>query len=459
MSDTPAQLLLRNDPRTATAAEAESVSLPESHARALLEELGPDERAESFYHHGWGYAVLTPDGLILFPSALSPRLIRAPAPLSILRRASGLLDSVEILAEGRPRRLNGSKLDPKGELLQAVGEFVPAGSPARPGRRGRIAAWARRRPVSACAIVAAFAVFVNVAEPDSGSGAREAAAQDRAEPAAAVPDFAGATLTGAAARARSAPWRTVSSADASSGRRPVALGDHGWRVCFQKPSRDEVVIRSATALTLYAVPEREECPTRPLGPRRVLMPDVVGDRLVNASRALDDLGLHRVLHFHAHTGERLDGASRDLDDQHVCRQRPAPNAEVAAEAQVDLWLIAPGDSCAAPSPTPKPKPKPKPEPEAKPKPRPKPVAEPRRPPANGGGPASGPRGGSSSGSGTGTGGSGTGTGGSGGGSGTRAGVGFGQSCAPVGSTATTADGRPARCFMGKDGRARWGYRS
>lgn len=27
------------------------------------------------------------------------------------------------------------------------------------------------------------------------------------------------------------------------------------------------------------------------------------------------------------------------------------------------------------------------------------------------------------------------------------------------STATTVDGRPAKCFMGKDGQARWGYNS
>ncbi|WP_306337177.1 hypothetical protein [Streptomyces sp. KL118A] len=39
----------------------------------------------------------------------------------------------------------------------------------------------------------------------------------------------------------------------------------------------------------------------------------------------------------------------------------------------------------------------------------------------------------------------------------RPAVGFGRSCAPVGALATTLDGRPAKCFMGRDGRARWGY--
>ncbi|WP_406514360.1 hypothetical protein OG851_00520 [Streptomyces sp. NBC_00161] len=41
----------------------------------------------------------------------------------------------------------------------------------------------------------------------------------------------------------------------------------------------------------------------------------------------------------------------------------------------------------------------------------------------------------------------------------QAGLGFGRFCAPVGARATTSDGRPAKCFMGKGGRARWGYAS
>ncbi|MEU6823410.1 hypothetical protein ABZ921_22475 [Streptomyces atriruber] len=46
-----------------------------------------------------------------------------------------------------------------------------------------------------------------------------------------------------------------------------------------------------------------------------------------------------------------------------------------------------------------------------------------------------------------------------GGGGGRPAVGFGRSCAPVGALATTLDGRPAKCFMGRDGHARWGYDS
>ncbi|MER6601593.1 hypothetical protein [Streptomyces parvus] len=36
---------------------------------------------------------------------------------------------------------------------------------------------------------------------------------------------------------------------------------------------------------------------------------------------------------------------------------------------------------------------------------------------------------------------------------------FGYACSPVGALGTAEDGRPAKCFMGKDGRARWGYDS
>ncbi|MEU8849033.1 hypothetical protein AB0C70_22910 [Streptomyces sp. NPDC048564] len=41
----------------------------------------------------------------------------------------------------------------------------------------------------------------------------------------------------------------------------------------------------------------------------------------------------------------------------------------------------------------------------------------------------------------------------------QAGVQFGYACSPVGALGIVEDGRPAKCFMGKDGRARWGYDS
>ncbi|QUI35081.1 hypothetical protein H9W91_32770 [Streptomyces alfalfae] len=129
-------------------------------------------------------------------------------------------------------------------------------------------------------------------------------------------------------------------------------------------------------------------------------------RFDDASRALADVGLDETARRHAHTGERLADAPDEVADWKVCR--PEPEA----------------------------KPKPRPEPEAKPKPRPAP--EPRPRPSRDGAP-----GGSTGGSGGGTGGS----------------AAFGQFRSPAGATATTAVGRPAQCFMGRDGRPRWSHHS
>jgi hypothetical protein len=41
----------------------------------------------------------------------------------------------------------------------------------------------------------------------------------------------------------------------------------------------------------------------------------------------------------------------------------------------------------------------------------------------------------------------------------QTGIQFGYACSPVGAPGVAEDGRPAKCFMGKDGRARWGYDS
>ncbi|MDO0914614.1 hypothetical protein QQM39_28405 [Streptomyces sp. DT2A-34] len=41
----------------------------------------------------------------------------------------------------------------------------------------------------------------------------------------------------------------------------------------------------------------------------------------------------------------------------------------------------------------------------------------------------------------------------------QASIQFGYACSPVGALGIAEDGRPAKCFMGKDGRARWGYDS
>ncbi|MEU7381679.1 PASTA domain-containing protein [Streptomyces sp. NPDC042207] len=445
--------LLAKDWRTAGAAAGESISLSDEQAKVLLGELGPQEDVRAIYHNGWGCAVLTRNGLILLRNLLTPRATRVPAPLWILRRTYGIFDSVDVLVNGHPHKLWGSKLDPKGESLVAMGESLPLGSPLRPGRGIRFATWISRHPVLVSAAV--IGVLFAVLGQGPGSSEKEVAVQ-KPEPALTVPDFKGTSLAIAAASADLHPWQQVSAADASSAQRPVQTTTTGWQVCFQSPSHNEAVRPSVRALTLYAVPEQEECPTRLHGPRRVVMPDLIGDRADDASRALGDLGLEPRIYFHAHTGKHMYDGLQELADWRVCRQQPEPGTEVTTGTRIDLWLISPGDPCVKPSPKPKPEPKPTPEPEPKPKPKPQPHPQPSYGTTSGGGSTSG---GSSTGSGGSTsGGSSAGSGGSTGG-GSRAGVQFGQYCSPVGAVATTTDGRPAKCFMGKDGNARWGYNS
>ncbi|MFC9795462.1 PASTA domain-containing protein [Streptomyces sp. NPDC127584] len=469
---------LAADPRTAAVAAGEGISLSDGHRKVLLQELGVGEVVRSVYHDGWGYAVLTSKGLLLFRNLLAPKATRVPGPPAVLRSAYGMFDSVDVLVGGRPHKLHGSKLDPKGALLEAAGGLLPPDSPLRPDGRRRTSTWIRRHPVS-MAVAVALVLVAGV----GGTGQPDAVAQGGPDRARTVPDVRGASLASAAATARHGSWR-VTAADASSAYRPVTTSRADWRVCFQNPAPGEPTRPGGKALTLYAVPEAEPCPSSVDGTRRVVMPDLVGERFDTASRTLAALDLDRVTRFHAHTGRRLDDRARqDLADWQVCRQQPEAGIEVPVTTTVDLWLLGPGLSCTAPSPTAKPKPKPKPKPEAKPKPEPRP--RPSRDfgsgssSGSGSGSVSGSRGGTSgsggdgtrdggssgssgigggSGSSRGSGGSG-GTSGTSGGSGGGSGVGFGQFCSPVGATATTSDGRPAKCFMGKDGAARWGYRS
>ncbi|MEU0284136.1 hypothetical protein [Streptomyces sp. NPDC006147] len=446
-----------HDPTAATAAAVGSDGVPDSHKGVLATALRPGEKVRAVYHDGWGHAALTDSGLILLHNLVSPRATRVTGPVHILRRASGFFDSVEILVGGRPHKLWGSKTDPKGALLEAAGDMVPAGSPLWPGRRRRMLTWARRHPVLTTLL--AVPVAAGVIGSATGADGEAGAAQDaRTSTEILVPDYEGTALTTATSRARAASWATVSASDATSALRTVTPGDMGWQVCFQLPSSGETVRPASGTLTLYAVPEREECPERLHGPGRIVMPDLVGTPFGEASDTLDGLGVRNVLALHAHTGGRLFEGERDLDDWPVCRQDPEADSETTVNAFVRLWLIGPGEPCAEPSPTPTPTPEPKP----KPKPEPKPA------PGGGSGGSStggdsgesdgtsstsggGPTGGSSSSGGT--------SGGSGSGGGGQAGIGFGQFCSPVGATATTADGRPAKCFMGKDGQARWGYNS
>ncbi|MEU1081210.1 hypothetical protein ABZ368_13350 [Streptomyces sp. NPDC005908] len=446
-----------HDPTAATAAAVGSDSVPDSHKGVLATALRPGEKVQAVYHDGWGHAALTDSGLILLHNLVSPRATRVSGPVHILRRASGFFDSVEILVGGRPHKLWGSKTDPKGALLEAAGDMVPAGSPLRPGRRRRTLTWARRHPVltTLLAVPVAAGVIGSATEADGEAGAAQDA---RASTEILVPDYEGTALTTATARARAAGWATVSASDATSALRTVTPGDMGWQVCFQIPSSGETVRPASGTLTLYAVPEREECPERLHGPGRIVMPDLVGTPFGEASGTLDGLGVRNVLALHAHTGGRLSEGERDLDDWPVCRQDPEADSETTVNAFVRLWLIGPGEPCAEPSPTPTPTPEPKP----KPKPEPKPT-----PGGGSGGSSTGGNSGESDGTSSTSGGGATGgssssggtSGGSGSGGGGQAGIGFGQFCSPAGATATTADGRPAKCFMGKDGQARWGYNS
>ncbi|MFG1669453.1 hypothetical protein [Streptomyces sp. Y7] len=437
-----------DDPRAATAFAGESLSLPEDHRRKLLAELEPSEVVRSLYHCGWGYAALTDNGLIVLRRLVAPKVSRAPRPLRVLRRDHGVLDSVMILVDGRPYKLHGSKLDPKGQRLQAAGQLLPADSPLRPKGRARVSAWIRRHPVLMSA-VAAGAIFSGL-----GTGNQATPARAGGDSSVAVPDLGGDALTSAVAQARRHPWLRVTTVDASSSFRPVKATTLGWQVCFQTPSGGETVRPSVRTLTLYAVPEEEACPTRLFGSRRIVMPDLLGERLDDASRVLDDLGVEHIATWHAHTGKRLTEGSQDLDDWRVCRQEPEPGSEVPLTVQAGLWLIGPGDPCTQPSPKPTPEPKPKPEPEPKP----------RTDPPSGSTTVAGTTGGGSggddsTGGGSTGGGSSSSSGGTSGGTGSRPGIQFGQHCSPVGATATTVDGRPAKCFMGKDGRPRWGYNS
>ncbi|MDF9811944.1 hypothetical protein [Streptomyces sp. SPB162] len=429
MSETPAQRLLRNDPRTVRVAAHEAAQLPVLAAEALLRVLADGETVLAVYRDGWGYAALTGNGVILLPGMAGGGGIRVYQPLGIVRGAQGVFGSVTILVDGKRHRLWGSKLDPKGRLLESAGELLPSGFSAPPGRGARSRAWVRQHPVLTFLVVALLIVLrtgVNGLANAGSADEEKAAPRARVEYAVAVPAFQGFSLREAKATAGAQPWVHVSAADASSAFRTVTGTEAGWRVCFQIPARGETALPSLTTLTLYAVPDRETCPEQLFGAGRIVMPDLVGERFDAAAGVLGDLGLARTVLFHALTGRRLDGGASDHATWQVCRQQPGAGAEVSTRAQVSLWLIGSGDPCTAPSPSagsagPEPKPQPKPKPQADPAPS-------------------------------------YGTSGGGGGS-SRGGVRFGQFCSPVGGTATTADGRPAKCYMGKDGRARWSYYS
>ncbi|WP_329377661.1 PASTA domain-containing protein [Streptomyces sp. NBC_01351] len=167
-------------------------------------------------------------------------------------------------------------------------------------------------------------------------------------------------------------------------------------------------------------------PTSP-APAPALMPQAVGATFTDAVRQIEAVGGGAPQSASAYTDVEVPA---DHATWKVCFQTPDKGAPVKP-GETRLVLAAPDVKCPdkegtrlTPEPVPAPPPAPKPEP---------------TPDTDEGSTSS--------------------SGGSGSSGGGTTGVGFGRSCSPVGATATTADGRPAKCFMGKDGKARWGYNS
>ncbi|MET9607795.1 hypothetical protein ABZZ17_22445 [Streptomyces sp. NPDC006512] len=299
--------------------------------------------------------------------------------------------------------------------------------------------WSRRRKVVATLLSAMWFALPGLV--DSPGKAPRADAGPRVETASAAPvpgptpsssptpapsepvaSYVGQGLKEAKAAARDAGYDAVSH-DASPGN-AGQWDDGNWRVCFQEPAAKP--LRKRPTLDFGVVRVEEPCPTKDGDPiPHPKMPKVVGLAFARASEVLRPLGLRAVEARSAYTDVTLPGA---VDEWTVCFQDPREDQEVTypGNRTAHLSLTAPGTPCPGRENT-----------ELRPDPDPDPDPDPA--------PAPPKRGGSSS-------------GGSSGGGG-QAGVQFGRFCSPVGARATTGDGRPAKCFMGKDGRARWGYGS
>ncbi|MCJ0869013.1 hypothetical protein [Streptomyces sp. AP-93] len=176
-------------------------------------------------------------------------------------------------------------------------------------------------------------------------------------------------------------------------------------------------------------------------PSARLMPQIVGSTHADAARQIEALGGGALQGRTVYADVTLPA---DPGAWLVCIQGPAAGELITIGGQ-RVALAAPNAKCPDREGT-----RLHPEPRRTPTPPPAPTP----PKDDGKGSVSG---GSSSG-GSSSGGGSTSGGGTSGGGGTTS-VQFGRFCSPVGAIATTADGRPAKCFMGKDGRARWGYRS
>ncbi|WP_407836758.1 hypothetical protein ACE1OC_10230 [Streptomyces sp. DSM 116496] len=179
------------------------------------------------------------------------------------------------------------------------------------------------------------------------------------------------------------------------------------------------------------------------------MPRIVGSTYAAAAQQIEILGGGALQRRSVYTDVTLPA---DTGAWLVCVQGPAPGEGITNGGQ-RVALAAPDAACPDREGT-RLHPEPQPTPTPPPAPAPEPPKDDDTGSSSGGGGLIGGRG--SSGGGSASGGT-TSSGGSSGGG--TSGIQFGQACSPVGASATTSDGRPAKCFMGKDGRARWGYRS
>ncbi|MFD7259047.1 PASTA domain-containing protein [Streptomyces sp. NPDC059874] len=226
------------------------------------------------------------------------------------------------------------------------------------------------------------------------------------------PSFIGQNLVDASAAALKAGYNSISH-DASEGD-AGQWSDKNWRVCFQALAAKQS--GKLPTLDFGVVRNEEPCPAKDGDPIPwPKMPGVTGMTFKKATETLTPLGTKKIEPTSAYTDVKLPASG--VDGWTVCFQEPEAGQEVHAGATAYLSLTDPGTSC----------PKEK-------------FTELHPDPAPGDDDSSGSESSASGGGG-------------------QSGVRYGQFCSPVGARATTSDGRPAKCFIGKDGRARWGYGS
>ncbi|MFG2229486.1 hypothetical protein ACGFNX_05620 [Streptomyces sp. NPDC048723] len=245
-----------------------------------------------------------------------------------------------------------------------------------------------------------------------------------------LPNYVGQNLKQAKTDAYAAGYNAISH-DAGPGS-AGQWNDDNWKVCFQAPVGEPAGTKAT--LDFGVVRNEWPCPAKDGEPIPYpKMPKVVGLTFAKASEILKPIGLQEIEPRSAYTDVTLPAT---VDDWTVCFQEPEDGEEIQRPKTTTAYLevAGPGTGCPTAQHT-------------------KLHPDPTPPSNDDDSSSSSTSGGTSRSGGTSSGG----TSSSGGGG--QTGVGFGRFCSPVGARATTGDGRPAKCFMGKDGRARWGYAS